>query len=115
VHIVLIISVDISEIQPDHELVIINGDNTTLQCQASIGSTNRTVAWYYAKSRNTSQNVVFNSNSIDSKFIDRVSVDVDHSSRDYNLSLHNVQINESGWYICVDDDNFRSYMLNVYG
>jgi len=109
------ISVDISEIKPDHELVIVNGDSTTLQCPDSIGSTNRSVAWYYAKSRRTPQNIIFNRNSIDSKFINRVSVHVDHSSREYNISLHNVRINESGWYICLGDDSFQSYTLNVYG
>jgi len=109
------ISVDISEIKPDHELVIVNGDITTLQCPANIGSTNRSVAWYYAKSRRTPQNVIFNRNSIDSKFINKVSVHVDQLSREYSMSLHNVQINESGWYICIGDDSFKSYMVNVYG
>jgi len=111
----VLFSVDISEIKPDQELVIVNGDITTLQCPTSIGSTNRSVAWYYAKSRRTPQNVIFNRNSIDSKFINRASVHVHQSSRDHSMSLHNIQVNASGWYICLDDDSFKLYMLNVYG
>jgi len=54
--------------------------------------------------------VIFNGNSVDSKYVGRVSVDVDQ-----NLSLHKVQINESGWYICVRDGSFHHITLDVNG
>jgi len=95
-----------SSIQSNQTLSVYHGNNITLLCRADLSGT---VRWHFAKSGMTPQ-VIFNGNSIDSKYVGRVSVDVDQ-----NLTLHNVLINESGWYICVRDGSFHHIMLDVYG
>jgi len=35
--------------------------------------------------------------------------------RDFNLSLHDVQLSQYGWYICVDDSTLHPFLLDVLG
>jgi hypothetical protein len=102
-------SVDISKIRQCYQLAdVYDGNHITLQCK--VHQNDGPERWHYAESPITQQRVIFNGNSADSNYVDRVSVTEAH-----NMSLNNVQMNESGWYTCVKDGGFYSTWLDVHG
>jgi hypothetical protein len=109
--ILLTVLVNISTIESPEEKTVFSGDRVTLPCHPSFGGT---VKWFYTRSRDAPQNVIFDRNVVDSKYMNKVTVNNDHTSRDYNLSLDAVQLNEFGWYICyIDYDDGSTFIHPV--
>jgi len=94
------------------QLFVYEGNNITLPCRASLDGA---VRWYYAKSQRTPPNVIFNEDLIYSNYTDTFKVRVGQGFRDFNLSLHDVQLSQYGWYICVDDSSLHPFLLDVLG
>jgi len=95
------------------QLFVYESNNITLPCQASLGGA---VRWYYAKSQRTPPYVIFNEDSIILlNYTDMITVHVGQGFRDFNLSLHDVQLSQYGWYICVDDSTLHPFLLDVLG
>jgi len=93
-------------------LFVYEGNNITVPCRASLGGA---VRWYYAKSQRTPPNVIFNEDLMYSNYTDMITVHVAQGFRDFNLSLHDVQLSQYGWYICVDDSTLHPFLLDVLG
>ena len=109
---VLFISVNVSTLESPQELLVYDGEYITVPCRASL---NGTVRWYYTRSHEAPQNVIFDRNAVDSKYMNKVTVNNDPSSResrDYNLSLPTVQLNDDGWYICYIDYDDGSSIIH---
>jgi len=79
---------------------VIEENEITLPCRNKLGGPMR---WLYTKSIDSPQNVLFNGETIESKYVDRITARVDQTSGNYNLLLNNVRLNQSGLYICVED------------
>ena len=109
---VLFISVNVSTLESPQELTVYDGDHVFVPCPASLGG--GTVRWYFTRSHEAPQNVIFDRNAVDSKYMNKVTLNNDHSSRDYNLSLPTVQLNDDGWYICyIDFDDGSTFTHSV--
>jgi len=103
---------NISSLKSYQPLLVHEGDNITVPCRASLGGA---VRWYYAKSQRTPPNVIFNEDLMYSNYTDMITVHVAQGFRDFNLSLHDVQLSQYGWYICVDDSTLHPFLLDVLG
>ena len=108
---------NVSTLGSPQELTVDGGDRVTLPCRDRLGGT---VRWCSTRSREAPHNVIFDRNAVDSKYMNKVTVNIDSSSRDYNLSLHAVQLNDYGWYICyIEYDDGRTFkhpvLLTVRG
>jgi len=97
----LFISVNITTLPSPQELMVYDGDGITLPCLASLPGPS--IRWFYSKSQNTPQDVIFDWNTINSNYTNKVTVSINELTGDCNLTLQNVQLNESGWYICIVD------------
>jgi len=105
---ILLYSVDISKVGQYHQqLTVYNGNNIILQCGVQLTGPTR---WHYANSPRTNQMIIYNGNSVVTKYVQGVSVDAEQ-----NLSLNNVKINESGCYTCVKAGISYSIKFDVYG
>ena len=94
----LLVSVNVSLIQTNRSLSVIAGNDVTLPCRRNVVGPAR---WLYIKSELSSQDVISKDKSIQSNYTDRATVD--QTAQDYNLLLSNVQLNLSGFYICIED------------
>jgi Immunoglobulin V-set domain len=106
------VNVSLLQAQANHRLAIVAG-TVTLPCPRRFGGP---VRWLYVKSEHSSQDVISKDNVTQSKYTDAATVV--QSAKDYNLSLHNVQFNQSGFYICIEDGLLFSktpYLLTVLG
>ena len=99
----------VSTLESPPELTVYDGDHITVPYPASLGGT---VSWFYTRSQEATPNVIFERNAVNSKYMNKVIVNNDPSSRDYNLSLHAVQLNDYGWYICYIDYNDGSTFIH---
>jgi len=64
------------------------------------------------------QHVIYNGLSVEPEYNDKVTVFVDQVTGEYDMSIHNVQLNESGWYVCLDDGssiNVHPHLITVRG
>ena len=102
---------NVSTLESSTELAVYDGVHITVPCPASLGGT---VRWSYTRTLGEPPNVIFDGNAIDSKYMNKVTVNIDHSSQDYNLTLHAVQLNNYGWYICYIDNNNGSTFVHPF-
>jgi Immunoglobulin V-set domain len=101
-------SANVSTFELPEQMTVFGGERVTVPCRSSFGGT---VRWFYTRSHEAPQNVIFDQNVVDSKYMNKVTVNNDHSSRDYNLSLHEAQLNQDGWYICyIDHDDGSTFI-----
>jgi len=76
------------------------------------------VKWMYIKSSKSPQFVLFNGNSVEPDYAGRVTVRAYQPAGYYNLTFKNVQLNESGWYICMEVSSstlMQTIQLSVLG
>jgi hypothetical protein len=90
--------VNVSFLQTYLSSLIIAGNVVTLPCPRQFGGP---VRWLYVQSELSSQDVISKDKLIQLKYMDLATVVL--TTRDYNLSLHNVPSNQSGFYICIED------------
>ena len=107
----LVISVDTASFLNQERMSYVIGSNVILPCQASDG---RPVKWLH-ESDITPQDVVFDGRRVQPKYIDRISIHP--TAGDFNLSVGNVQPNDSGWYICIESNrqHVHPYFFEVHG
>ena len=105
-------TVNVTLLEPNQTLSLsdYDGSNVTLPCRANL---NGEVRWVYVQSVNAPQHVIFSNNSVEPNYRGKVSLD--GLPGDYSLSLHNVQLNESGWYICIEDSSKYPVYLDILG
>ena len=89
---------NVSLLQSNRSSLVVAGSDVTLPCQRHAGGP---VRWLYVKSEHSPQDVISKDKVIQLKYTDAVTIV--HTAQDYNLSLRNVQLNQSGFYICVED------------
>ena len=93
--------VNVSTIQKYVTSLAFDGDpDIHLPCRVSPEDR---VIWMYIKSSNAPQIVIFNGTSVDALYANSFTVHVDQRTRYYNLTLNNVRLNQSGWFICMED------------
>lgn len=105
---------DIASFQHHEHMSIVNGSNAILPCRVSDGGP---VRWLHSESDITPQYVMFDGRSVQSNYSDRVRTHVDHTAGDFNLSVSNVQLKDSGWYICIEinSQHVHLHLLKVHG
>jgi len=106
--------VNVSSFQKTERKYIAHGSDVLLLCHAS----SLVIRWLHIDSDNTAQqNVIFNGIHVEPEYMSKAAVIVNQTTGEYNLSLFNVQWNESGWYVCIEDgsNNKHPYWLNVRG
>jgi len=104
---VLLISVDIANIQNHESWSRVNGGSLVLPCRTTDGGP---VRWLHSESEITPQYVIFNGHSVEPNYVDKITVNVDQDVGDFNLSLRNVQLNDSGYYLCIE---VRSQLVHL--
>jgi len=115
----LFFPVNVSSFQKTERNLVALGSNVLLSCRFS--SYNPVVRWLHIDSDNTAlQYVISNGVHVEPEYEGKASVHVYQTTGEYNLSLFNVQWNESGWYVCIDDGSNslhvkHPYWLNVRG
>jgi len=111
----ILISVDLASVRSREKTSVVSGSSVTLPCRAPGG---RPVRWLHTESDIASQFVVFNGSSIEPNYIGKVAVHVDRQTGDFNLSIDNAQMNDSGWYFCIEVNSQlvqHLYLLTVGG
>jgi len=108
--------VNVSSIEsPDHRAVV-QGRSITLPCHVSPDAP---ASWLYTKSQDDPQYIISRAgNVVHKNFASKITLIENGSSGVHNLSLHNVGFNESGWYICLEDNNssvMHAIQLTVHG
>lgn len=93
----MLVSVNVSLLETPKSSFVMDGGDVTLTCHSNLSDP---IRWLYIRSENTPQDVLFNGKSIDLKYVDRVTAQV---SGGYTLLLHDVQLNQMGLYICIND------------
>jgi len=103
-----------ASIQHVKRMSTVIGSNVILPCRAPSGSP---MIWRHSESNITQQFDIFNGRSVDPNYVDRMAIIVDETAGDYNLSLQNVQLNDSGFYICTDvhSSYINLTLLHVHG
>jgi len=110
-----IVLVNVSSLGTPSSEHVIEGDDVTLPCRNILRGP---IRWLYIKSNDEPQNVIFNGESIESEYKNKITERVDKTAGDYNLLFRNVRLNQSGLYICVEDWGAiykRTIHLNVLG
>jgi len=96
-----LIPVNISAVQTYIDLSAFNGDSDIpLSCRVN---RNDRVIWMHIRSPEAPQNVVFNGNNIEPQYSGRIAARVDQLLGYGNLTIINLEPNESGWYICMEE------------
>ena len=94
------------------------GDSVTLPCRTNFTDLQR---WLYISSHNAPQDVITSGSHVQQLNNGTViTLLVSQTSREYNLILHDVQLNEAGWYICAgvsdsDSTTVLPFFLTVHG
>ena len=111
------ISVDVSRFQ-DREMQRLShvvGDNVTLPCQLSLTGLQR---WLYTPQDKSRQYVMTSGSHVQLNNSRVMTLHDSQTSQEYGLTMHNVQLNETGWYICVGDGDSTivlPFFLTVHG
>jgi hypothetical protein len=111
------ISVNVSLLESNlsRESVIVGG-NATLSCVFPSGSS---VKCLHIASENVyQQDVIFEQSYFSNCYKEKITTSVDRTSGVYKLTVNNVQLDDSGWYVCMDEGYFRikcAMYMNVSG
>ena len=94
------------------------GDNVTLPCRTNSTYHQR---WLYISSHNAPQDVIASVSHLQQLQLNNervITLPDSQTSQEYNLTRYNVQLNETGWYICVavsDSTLVHPFFLTVRG
>jgi len=102
--------VNVSTLQNPRTAWTTQGRSVSLSCRTA---TSNPVRWFYIKSQNEPQYVIFNGISVELNYKDKVTMDRDPAVGKWDMTVKNVQLNESGWYICIDDEGSGSHRHGV--
>ena len=91
--------VNVSTIQKYITLPAFDGGAIHLPCC----SPEARVIWMYIKSSNAPQIVISIGTSVDEMYESSFTVHGDQRTGYYNLTFNRVQLNQSGWFICMED------------
>jgi hypothetical protein len=104
---VLSISVNVSLLEPDlsRESVIVGG-NASLSC---VYPSSSSVKCLHIASENTyEQHVIFKKNYFNNSYLEKITTSVDRAAGVHKLTVNNAQLDDSGWFVCMDE----GYSLN---
>ena len=100
----------------NHESINPNqGDQVSLVCRSVTLNPSR---WLYIEREEAPQHVIANGKMIEPEYKGKITEFVDETTGEHGLLVHNVQLNESGWYVCIDDGtslHVYPYSVNVHG
>ena len=94
-------------------MTVYDGDRVTMPCRPCLAILGGTVRWSHTRSHGAPQHIIFDRNAVDLKYMNDVTVNTDHSSRDYDLTLHVVKLNKYGWYICFTEHDDGSTFIHA--
>ena len=88
------------------EVELIVGNTTTLSCESNLTDRVAPVKWIWMKSPTSrQQHVLYSDGRINVNEILTQNMTVTTiNSRQFNLVIDNVQLNHSGWYVCIEDN-----------
>ena len=90
---------------------VLVGNYCTLVCRSTI---NEPVQWIYLYSRTSSQYTIFRHGDITEQYTDQFTIQVNDTTRDYNLVLFNARLNNIGWYVCFEDEGIgKKHMIRL--
>lgn len=78
------------------------GDTVVLPCRTTLGVP---VDWKYMMTNESQQpTYVYSNFVIYAEYLDKATTEqVNPATGRYDLTLHNVQLNDSGWFVCIED------------
>lgn len=87
-----------------------------MPCHTTLGVP---VDWKYMKLNSSTPSYVYSNFIVYDSFEGKISTkSMDPATGYYNLTIHNVQLNDSGWYVCIEDGGSGDkhvYVLNISG
>jgi Immunoglobulin V-set domain len=108
--------VNVSSLDNSKTIWSTHGRDETLSCRSASFNP---VTWLYIESQRAPQHVIAVGRMTESEYKNKVTAFGDEASGEYELVIQNVQLNESGWYVCMVDGDSRRivipYFLNVRG
>ena len=92
------------------------GDSVVLPCFTSLSAS---VDWWYMRTMSSSPSYVYGNYEVYDEYSGRFTVDVlAPNNRNYSLTLHDAQLNDTGFYACNEDGSLGDkhvIELNVSG